>query len=586
MMSSPLFRCLGRVLAVLVVSAGSTVWAVDEFYDVTNAGADPADNSTDDGAAVNSAIAAGKRHLYFPPGTYNIGTTVVLPDNVILTGGGPSAIIKHKSTTQTIKLIHVSDAENVAIENLTFIGATTATSYPGATGIYIDSSITVSIRNCHFRSFGPSSGDGGCAIAGDFSSFITIRGNFFDGGADSQGATIHLKEANTHVIITGNIMDTANRYGLIINTIGTDAQEPDPGQNVVSNNIFLNADYGLICGSSSTDAPVDTVISSNVFENHAYSAMVFQGDVAGHIVISNNAVRSSAGTAIYGYAVNINSAGNILFDGNMVTETGYSSAGTARAYAANASAMGIQRADKLTISNNNIYHAGCGFGIDNASGVPMKNIEITGNIIAKVTNGFFLTGYGKEDIRITDNVLDLRDTGTIGLFIWETGTAENLNVTGNTFLGRQSAGTDYCGFFAAHAVNGKITDNRFEGWDRGISLSSTTPNGLDGRTLRIENNHFIDNKEGLYVSSSGYKLMGVNTYAGNTTNVNYSGGTLGVAVSLYPRLEVLTGSSLPSGGTWTNGDRVWFTAPVNNGGVNWMGAYYNGSTWKYMAPTQ
>ena len=137
------------------------------------------DGTTNDAAAIQLAFDSGKS-VYFPDGTYYVSNTILtLPQNAIVCGSGPDAIIlgnganpvavlegtsgTHKENltlrdltikrtngtyTNTRQLFEIIYADDCYIQNVIFDGDNTTSAYPGSVLGYSVTRLTV--ENCQF----------------------------------------------------------------------------------------------------------------------------------------------------------------------------------------------------------------------------------------------------------------------------------------------------------------------------------------------------------------------------------------------------------------------------------------------------
>jgi hypothetical protein len=113
------------------VKLSSNVISVKDFGAV-------GDGATNDRVAIQNAVQAASilgGIVYFPPGTYNIDSAVVLLSGVTLLGAGPSASVI-RSTSASDNLIMCTSAINATIRDLQLESVVPRNS--GA-GIYFDS---------------------------------------------------------------------------------------------------------------------------------------------------------------------------------------------------------------------------------------------------------------------------------------------------------------------------------------------------------------------------------------------------------------------------------------------------------------
>lgn len=115
------------------------------WYNIKNAGADSTGN-VDASPYITAAINAGFKHIYIPPGTYLINSTVQMKDSVTISGDGKSTIIKLTKNIPAFKCGWALGGNKARFEDISFSGT-----YPQDSirqdGIFVDSCNGVYINN-------------------------------------------------------------------------------------------------------------------------------------------------------------------------------------------------------------------------------------------------------------------------------------------------------------------------------------------------------------------------------------------------------------------------------------------------------
>jgi hypothetical protein len=115
----------GAAALVFPESALAVADGFDGYNNVKDFGA-TGDGSTDDTTAIRSCINASTapnplKTVYFPPGTYRVGTLFVV-DNTVLVGHGSLSVLKSKAPALSPMFMNNGDVRDVRIENLKLDG--------------------------------------------------------------------------------------------------------------------------------------------------------------------------------------------------------------------------------------------------------------------------------------------------------------------------------------------------------------------------------------------------------------------------------------------------------------------------------
>jgi parallel beta-helix repeat protein len=168
-------------------------------------------------AAIDAMVAIGGGTVYFPNGTYGIGTTPVqIKDNITLTGNGRNSVLKIITTSATSCIRTNSTLSNASITNLAFNGSiyypatsnVDPTSLDEQFGIRLGDCLNLKISGCFFTEIARSAITlFGGAVPSDG---ILITENFFYKGGYSNrpiyiGTT---SRAPKNIQITNNVIDT------------------------------------------------------------------------------------------------------------------------------------------------------------------------------------------------------------------------------------------------------------------------------------------------------------------------------------------------------------------------------------------
>lgn len=263
------------------------------------------DGVTNDTAAIAAALASVPStggDVYFPPGTYQITSSLTPQSKTKIHGEGAGSIIN--DATGNISLIDITNvddieissialsgsgvipvagrgaifsgnggSERVRIENVYITGA-------GTCGISLEDCIEVDIVGNTIR----SSLENGIQIVGD-NVRITIMGNtIVSSGAIGSGTQsgIYVGGNAARVAVVGNVIDTAEHVGIRVS--GSD-------NCVFSSNIIRSAPTGILL----SNADRNTVSGNNIIGG---SLGISVADTSDRNVIVNNTVTTSSGSSI------------------------------------------------------------------------------------------------------------------------------------------------------------------------------------------------------------------------------------------------------------------------------------------------
>ena len=401
---------------IVKTSADVTVYDTDNINSLINAESISVkyfgaigDGVTDDTAAVQDAIdyaeSLGGGTLYFPPGTYGIGTTVTIPSNVRLLGAGMNLSIIQALSALPIKdpmLKNVTGDTgagvrvdtNITLEHMTFDGSgrtypawdtnTNPPTYGGLSQgdsrghlVRFYSAINVQVLNCEFRyhrSIAPLV-DGGCLNT-------LIDGCIFhhNGKLDDVSPCIWTAYSFPNLTPTKNIKVTNCAFYDCLRMGLTFAPE-DGG--IVENCSFDNMREG---GIHVIDG-ANIIIRGNRFNNIHVSDIVANGievesvgSLNGNILIESNIFRDM-GTR----AISLNGAIDVVVSNNLIEDCGADDTypGGPLNYAA-----GRSPGDPIVATKRS------GIELITSDAYQTKDIVIEGNIIRDTSGAGAITPYG------------------------------------------------------------------------------------------------------------------------------------------------------------------------------------------------
>lgn len=202
------------------------------------------DGSTDDYAAIQAAINALSSSggtVYFPIGTYIVGTALILRDYVWLVGAGPKSIIKVKNSSNIDIFVNTNypssgGGDYGGIFNMTLDGNTANNTNNGSGVLYGVSGFR--IENCRILG-----GDGTIPLLRS-SSYCRIVNNTIINSA-TDGITVY--DASHGNFIYGNYIENASGYGILVQGLEVDGQAVCLGNIVAFNRCTNNTFDGITC---------------------------------------------------------------------------------------------------------------------------------------------------------------------------------------------------------------------------------------------------------------------------------------------------------------------------------------------------
>lgn len=338
------------------------------------------DGVTDDAVAIQAAITASVgKSVYFPSGTYIVGTTLNLPSNSYLFGDLCSATLKLKSQawgSSSGLLFSINSVNDVSIFSLTLDGnkgnvGTTRSPlnvvyiakrvsfenviFKNSEGICINASTDIddiTILQCEFLSCGgdPSNSDGYRKQALAFSSSgatrsqnITVKGcYFYRQGLDSvslsdcDNIVITDNESfecytfvyntpsprySTNLVVGNNVVRTCSEFGAATAVPPCAVDLPNVKGLTVSGNAFYDVDaaaIGIFSGTTNATVTSNTIVNP-MRGGINFNSGIIVGDTTSNINIQSNTILDALVTPIMLYGIVVRSdATGVLIKDNIV----------------------------------------------------------------------------------------------------------------------------------------------------------------------------------------------------------------------------------------------------------------------------
>jgi len=342
---------VARASLVPVVQNGVTVKAtlgqLQEYASVTDYGA-VGDGVTDDSVAIQNAV-NDNNGVFFPSGTYKVGTPIVLKSNNTLFGEGASSVVLYTGSVTSQGAFFANSGsssayiENLSISNLKVLGQVATAGFSEfvhlislhgvrncliercvvegfrGDGIILGSgdlagqerhNINVTIRDCYIDGVNKDNRNGISVIDG---TGITIENNFvtrttrsnMPGGIDIEpdGNVYHILRDIS--ILNNKLLDIGGNVSAIsVYMPGVTFTTPPNGFNIAGNYIETVNSYGIFFnydvagGISESTAQLGITISDNVIKPGGGRGLVFFN--ANNMVVENNTVVGGA-TSLFGY---------------------------------------------------------------------------------------------------------------------------------------------------------------------------------------------------------------------------------------------------------------------------------------------
>jgi hypothetical protein len=553
------------------------------------------DDSTAVQSAVTAAVAAGSA-VFFPSGVYRCTATIAVAGKVDIAGAGWSSVVFNDGSNKDVFYVTGDDVtfRNLTIRgNQTGAGASGVTGGAGGNGVKISEAFGASIANCRFEGIGlpaPSATFAAC-VAGHKAGRIQVSECFFDSDNRSEtGADVSFVSAVAETTVSGCVSisdhDSFAAYGSYVYTeTGVDVVKHTVSGCVAVRAVGSDASHGVFAGHG---LPVSVTVTGNVFEGFALTGVyVNPGSSSGvteengGATVNGNVIRyCGGGSDTLTGGVHFASKNGGSCSGNWIYRCGYQLDESSRTYASTAPGIKVIEDTKSCtfVGNTIVESAGYGIMIATAGGSFLCDLIFEANTIldCEADQIYLVTNtpsYIVQRIKFTNNTVT-HSADTHGLRLDNSSNAlyQRIDIVGNTLTYTGGAASTkyalnfkYAGVLAAGEFNGKIKDNTFDGYLRGLS-GSTWADRAAPTYVQVEGNFYKN-------CDTGVLMPGLNNIAYNPTfdncvtpiwNFNFSGRQLG-ADSTGAALVEVDGAATPTSGSWLVGDRVRFTAPTAAG---------------------
>ena len=274
-------------------------------------------NSNEDATIKLTKLFNTTYDLYFPSGTYNTTSPLVLTSCKLIGEDVNTTIIKYNNETSHGELINSYNLNNLLIKNICFDCGSLKNILKTSINLYytnglkivncefknghgshlrLNDSVNVLIENCYFHDIDGDVGNVGNAIYCHPTSNLTITKCrcerlmedflYLDGASDNPVKNVYVN--NNVITYTGynNNISSANAIGINGNC-----------QNIfIKNNIISNNINGIKTDIRYDVTPKNVVISDNIISDNTLNATSLIGD---YILTSNNVMQNNGQDGIY-----------------------------------------------------------------------------------------------------------------------------------------------------------------------------------------------------------------------------------------------------------------------------------------------
>lgn len=368
-------------------------WANVRHYGATGNG------TTDDSAAFVAALAASD-HVFVPPGTYAIASSVNVGSNKTVRGAGIGATTLKRTANFAAGVLNANGNSNVTVEHLTFDGNYPTISTTTVDELDLNGTDNVA-RYCEVKAFskygilaqGTRPQVVGCRITGVNSATVGSEMGIVASGAGAliRGCTIRDVRLNAVIVQGANVRVQGNYFRnnhpstgpggghVLTDTGGNDALIEDNVIVVRGGNetygIELNASGAVVQGNTIDGqwmginvlpGATNTVVQGNVSKNNSRTGIFVSNGATGFQIVGNRCFdNQGTPTQLYGIEIEAGASNNYVVLGNDLrgnTTAGFSNGatGTTRSVASNlahaTAAGGTSTQTPGAVSTVNIAH--------------------------------------------------------------------------------------------------------------------------------------------------------------------------------------------------------------------------------------
>lgn len=471
-------------------------------------------------SAITSAMAAAapsRGKVYFPPGTYAIGSMIQVSDEgIAFEGVGRGSRL---SATTGLQAVLYVDARDVTIKGLRVSGTSCGAANALGSGIQLASTATdATIRECHIDSCGGVGGiykAGGGRLYGLRLLNNSLRSNTgMEADLTDSHADIYINSTSS-TFIQGNNCESRTGFGIIV----FDGQNVEITGNIVRNKSIQSlgplvaSGYGITTYDTTGTAVQNVTIADNIIEFCETIGIYVQ---SGHrILVQGNQVRSSSSgslnpSLLYG-GISISNPQTAVCVGNIVTDS--QAADGAIAVTQNAETLG-----NVVVSGNVIDQATEGIVLSDASGVVVQ-----GNSVSRISNGRGISATASPllgSIIQGNNIFSATNPG-IELIAG----AVDCQVAGNSVTSCYG-GINLLSTTTRCQVNGNIIrDSGGTGAGTRVALAATLVSSVVANNI-ISSTTAYSTGISIGSGSTGYVLQG-NIVADSQTTLSDTGSTVG-----------------------------------------------------------
>lgn len=411
----------GAAIASTSIAFSSKSWASGGAVDATNHGLEP-NSSVDQSSIFSKALqhaTANGRQLFVPAGEY-IVSDIRLESNANIIGVRGQTKLKNSQETS---ILYATDAQNILIENIEFIGSGVTSSADNFGLIDATNCEDVNIHSCGFTDapmhgislYGVSgslhentfSNQASAAIMSSNASDMSIMFNKIDGCGDNGILVWRSEMGHDGTIVSNNHIKNIDWRSGGNGQNGNGINVFRSGGVIVSNNVISDCAFSAVRANGTRNCQ----IVSNNCKNLSEVAIFSEFDFSGSIVAQNIIDEAAQGISI----TNWNDGGHLAICANNLVRNIWPSSPTNP----DTVPVGISVEADIVVDGN-VVEKVPGSGISVGWGPYMRNIVVTDNIVRDVNLGINVTlAEGAGAAQISDNLIDEAKTAAIVGSAWD-----------------------------------------------------------------------------------------------------------------------------------------------------------------------